>query len=327
MAAERQTKKIHNNGNIQKKTIVTREFGKKIIPYLGLVFVVILFGFLTEGRSISPGNLKLIIKQASILMIGSVGATFTVAHGTFDLSPGGIVALSALAGGLVGNVNPWLMLPTCIIAAVLCSWAVVGIHISLQIPAFIGAIVLMFVGQGVIGSVSTMAQVRLPEIFADLDTPLFYFTVLIAVVIIGYVLLEYTKIGKYNKIIGSSNSAALVSGIEINKYKWLAFTVGGCCYGICAFLTMVRAGAISASTGNGFEMMIMIALVLGGTSLNGGTSVKIWGAITGCLIYYILENGLLMMNAQGYIMELIKGMIFLLAVTFSYDRKAGNNIA
>jgi len=300
---------------------------QNIISYLGLAFVIVLFAILTQGKSVKFANIQRVLLQSVLLIIGSVGATFTIAHGHLDFSLGGIMGMSVALGGLVGTWIPELTIPAIIAVAVFAEVLVVLIHIALDIPSFIVSLAMMFITKGILIGVTQTVPVGLNAMYTEWDKPSVYFIVLAVVLVASFVLFEYTKIGKYNKAIGSNFVAAITNGIPVNLYKVLAFIVSGVALGICAFLNFVRAGGVSATTGAGYEINVLISLVLGGTSLTGGTSVKMRGAIIGCLILTVLENGLVILGIQPAMMGLIKGVLFLTAIALAYDRKTGQIIA
>jgi len=306
---------------------MTQKFNlQSIIPFLGLVFVIVLFAVLTNGRNLSLSNINRIILQSVLLIIGSVGAAFTIAHGSLNFSLGGVLGMSVAIGGLAGMIHPILTIPAILIAAVLGEVLVASLHIALKIPAIIVSLAMMFITKGILVGITQTVSVGLSSSYIAWDTPALYFSVLLCVVVIGYVLFQFTKIGKYNKAIGANFTAAKTSGVPVNKYKILAFIVSGFTLGISAFLNFVRTGGVSATTGSGYEINVLIALVLGGISITGGTSVKIRGAVIGCLILTILENGLVMIGVQPAMMGLIKGIIFLASIALSYDRRNGQVI-
>lgn len=300
---------------------------QNILPLLGLVFVVGLFAVLTKGRNLEFTNIKRVTMQSVLLMIGTIGAVFTISHGSIDFSLGGILGMSIAIGGLAGMINPMLVFPVILIVAVLGQLFVVLIHMALNIPSFVVSLAMMFITKGVLVGISQTVSVNIDPVFFDWDKPILYFGVLFVVLIAAYVLFEFTKIGKYNKAIGSNYTAAVTSGIAVNKYKILAYVVCGSALGVSGFLNFIRAGSISATTGSGYEFNVLISLVLGGTSITGGTGTKVRNAIVGCLILMSLDNGLVMMGVQPAMMGLIKGVIFLVAIALAYDRKTGQIVA
>lgn len=317
------------NGLINRKSYISIKqsaFFKKLIPFIGLIVVLAFFAIVTGGKSISFINLKLIVLQAVIIMIGAIGLTFIISHGSMDLSLGGALSMSATFGALAGEYNPALTIPVCILVGIAFGLFVVGTHILLRVPVILVSFTVMFFGKGIVGTIAASRVITLPSEFNYMNTPVVYFIFLTVLFVIAYIIFEFTKVGKYNKAIGSNYTAAVMSGMPVNKYKMFAFLISGILIGICGFLSLLRSGGIvAASSSYGFD--VIITLVLGGVSLTGGTNVKLRAVIIGGLILSILGNGLVILNVEPAFVQAVKGLIFLITVAISYERKSGEIIS
>ncbi len=299
---------------------------KQVLPYAGLVLLFTVFSLTTSGRFISFSNLIVVWKQTVVVLIGALGTTFVMAHGNMDFSVGGKMALSAFAGWAASQWNVWLLLPVCIATSVLISYVIGKVHVTLGIPAFTIGMCVMFIGKGFVQSFSSTKTMTVPKVYAVLDTTWFYIVLPVVMIVIAYVLFEFRRLGKFNKAIGVNIETAKFSGVPVGKYKVLAFLVSGVAVGISAFVAMVRTGGVSGQTGMTFEIDVLMALVLGGTSLSGGDGVKIRNGIVGALSYYILNNGLIIWGVSTDVIFIIKGVLFLMIVMFSYDRSTGKEL-
>lgn len=299
---------------------------KKITPFLGLIVVFIMFAVSTGGTFISLNNLQLILLQSIMMMVGGVGATFVMSHGNLDFSLGGELAICAVVGYAISTVCVELTLPMCIITGIACSVLVAVIHLIMRVPSFIAGLCIMFMGRGIVGVMSSQGTMVAPASFTALDDIGFFLIVLVVVFVIGYILFEFTKLGKFNKAIGSNERAAVMSGIPVAKYKILAFVVTGVTVGISAYLSMIRAGGVAATTGTNFETEILISLVLGGISITGGSGTKLRSIIIGALIYMMLGNGLTLWGVDPNLVNVIRGIVFLAAVYMTYDRSSGQMV-
>lgn len=309
---------------INEQSKITNIF-KEIIPYLGLIIVSIIFATTTNGRFIRISNLLLIFKQSVIIMVGALGVTFVMAHGNIDFSLGGELALCSIAGWYASQVSPVLLLPVCILTGILISSVICYSNIKIGLPIFAVGICVMFIGKGIAQAMNSI-QMYIPDVYRPLDTPNFYLIVALIVMAIVYILFNYTKIGKYNQIIGVNSRTAKLSGIHEGKSKLLAFIIAGAACGLSAFLTMVRAGAVTATTGATFEMDVLLVMTLGGVPLSGGSGVRLRNGILGSLTYYILKNGLVIWGVPQEWIYIINGLLFLGLVFFSYDRNNGKEI-
>lgn len=292
---------------------------KDLFPYLGLILMVLLFATTTNGKFLRTANLMMILKQSVIVMIGALGSSFVLSHGNMDFSIGGEMALCCLLSYYLSQVNPYLMLPACIIIALLLSFIVSVVHVVIGVPAFVSGMCVMFIGKGIVQSVSG-SGLTCPPMYNALDETWFYIAALCLVLVITFILFNYTKIGRYNRLLGSNPVASFLSGIDTKKYKILAFLTSGLCVGIASFLTIVRGGGVSAQTGATFEMDTIIVLTLGGAPLSGGSGVKLKSALLGALTYYVLSNGLIIWGVDAEIIFAIKGILFLTIVGLTFDR-------
>lgn len=292
---------------------------RELFPYLGLLLMIVLFSVTTNGKFLRIRNLTMILKQSVIVMIGALGSSFVLAHGNMDFSIGGEMALCCLLSYYISRLNPYLMLPACILLALLLSFLVGVVHVVIGVPAFVSGMCVMFIGKGIVQSVSGSGLIC-PSIYSALDATWFYVLALALTLAVTFILFNYTRIGRNNRLIGSNPTAAFLSGIDTKKYKILAFLTSGFCVGVSSFLTIVRGGGISAQTGASFEMDTIIVLTLGGAPLSGGSGVRLRSALLGALTYFILSNGLIIWGVPAEIIFAIKGILFLTIVALTFDR-------
>lgn len=300
------------------------EMLKKLIPFLGLILLLLLFAFTTNGNFLTIKNLRNVISQAAVAMVASIGCCFVMSHDNLDFSLGGACALCATVSIIVADlVSPVLMLPVCVIVGILSGLLTATLHIKARIPAFMAGMCIMFAGRGVAQGAHQVFPMTLPAGYKVLQNVWFYLGVVLVVFVAGYILFEYTKIGKYNKLIGSNPKCAALSGINVGKYKTIAFVISGVTVGIAAFMTTIRGGGVGTSTGSSLETNVLLALTLGGFPLTGGSSAKIRSAILGTLTLYTLNNGLQLWGIDPTLIYIVKGVVFLAVVYISIDRGSG----
>lgn len=303
-----------------------REKVKKVIPIAGLIIIFVIFAVTTDGKFLTAVNLQNLIIQSAITMVAAVGTAFVMAHNNLDFSLGGACALSCVLAYLIAGQHLVLFFILCIVFGVLCGLFSALLHIKGQIPAFMAGMCLMFAGRGVAQSVAAKQNMLMVSA-AKLNNIWFFLGVLIVVVVLGYVIFNYTKIGKYQKLIGTNPKATELSGISVGKYKTIAFAISGATIGIAACLTVIRSAAIIGNTGLNLETNVLLALSLGGISITGGSATKIRSAIIGTLIFFILNNGLTLWGLDANYVDIVKAVFFLLTVTISIDRSQYDTIA
>ena len=177
---------------MMKEKIINRV--RESVPFLMLIALIILFALTTSGRFFTQYNLKMLLIQSSLYIVGGVGATFVMAHGNLDFSLGGIVALSAVIGCTVGMKYPILTLPVCLAVGIVCSLAVGAIHMYAKIPCFVVGFSFMFAGKGFAAAMTSASPRITPSSIGQLNTFGFYVAVAVVIVVIGYFILNYTKL-------------------------------------------------------------------------------------------------------------------------------------
>ncbi|MED9903079.1 MAG: ABC transporter permease [Lachnospiraceae bacterium] len=291
---------------------------KKLVPFLGLIGLFIIFAATTDGKFLRATNLTNIISQACVIMIASIGCCFVMAHNNLDFSLGGTCALCAVAAVVAGNlVSAWLVFPICLLVGAFCGFLTGILHVKAKIPAFMAGMCIMFIGRGVAQGTYQILPMRIPASLKIFQELWFYLIVLVVVFVVSYIIFEYTKIGKYNKLIGSNPKCAKLSGIKVDKYKVIAFIISGIIVGIAAFVTIIRGGGAGAQTGNSLETNALLALTLGGIPLAGGSATKMRSALIGGLTLFILNNGLTLWGIDPTLIYIVKGVVFLAVVFIS----------
>jgi len=304
----------------EKICLISRKFNN-IFLVGGLIFLFLLFSVTSGEQFLSVFNLSNIVNQACIILVTGIGVSFIMSHNNLDLSCGGAMALNGVIVFLLcERLSFAFLVPGCIIIGMLIGAITGGIHVYGRIPAFMAGFAMMSLGKG-ISTISVEHKMRTPDLYKGLNNVYFYLIVIVVVSVIALFLMQYTKIGKYNKLIGANPITAKMSGIPVNKYKMMAFTINGIMIGIATFLTMVRSGAITNTTGNGVETNTLIAVVIGGMPLAGGSKSSIRAAIIGAFIFTILNNGLIIWGIDANFVNVIKGIVFLLIVVLTVDRK------
>ena len=308
-----------------KKKIDGKKIIQTLLPFLAMIFVIVLFAILTQGKLVALKNLQRLMTQAYTVMIVGLGASFIYMHGGIDFSLGSVLALSELCAALMFEATgwSWALLPVCIIVSVFCGFLTGLAAVKLNVPPFIASLCMQLAGRGILNAVLDSRMVSVTTLKAPGWTE--RFIVLAIVIICIAVLSGWTKVGKYNKAIGENNKTVYGSGVNISKYRIIAYLVCGVCVGIAACFDLRRVGVLAGNTGLGLEMDVLIALVLGGLSLTGGFVVSVRSAIIGSITVVVLNNGLTMLGVDSNFTGVVEGIVFLLMVLFTYKRTRGKN--
>ena len=298
-----------------------------LLPWIVLLGVFVIFGTLTP-RFATWYNMKLVLMQTAIYAVAALGESFVILTGSIDLSVGSVIGLAAAVVAVAATQFPAVV--------ALALGVVVGASIGLingltfvygRIPSFVATLAMMQVARGLLlifvngQPVGVVDPVLLALGSNDfLGVPLLGWTVLV-VWVIAYYFLEHTPFGRYTRAIGAAERVARITGVNVNRVKLLAFCLSGLAAGLAGGLYCARLGASTPTGGQGYELDVIAAVVLGGTSLSGAIG-RVEGAIVGALIMGMLSNGLNIMGVSPYTQMLIKGVVLVAAALVMIDRKA-----
>jgi ribose transport system permease protein len=295
---------------------------RRLIPYIGLVLIILLFGALTQGKLLTFRNLKLVFNQAVVLIIACVGVTFVMSQGSLDLSQGSLLGISGAMAATFAAIHPSLALPMALLTGIAVGCINGTLLAFFKIPSFIITLCLLFALRGLTVIATHEGSIPIPFEMLNLDSYRIKVTLLMAIIVIAYYVFDYTRIGKSMRAIGSGEVSARYSGVPVERMKLLAYLISGVLCGLCGWLNVVRTGAADSKTGLLFELDILTALVLGGMPLTGGSSAKLQSALIGGLMLAILSNGMVLVGIQAELQQAVKGVIFLIAVYLSFERES-----
>ena len=319
-----------NKSNNNKKVILAR-----FAPLIFLVLLMALFTLMAP-RFLSSLNLFNVLRQVSIYGIIAVGMTFIILTRGIDLSVGAIAALSGMVaavvskGGIDGQFTLFadgreLAWQWAALAAILTgglAGALQGLIIArLAVPAFVVTLGGLTVFRGLTLLISNGSPVSGFDdalgwwgrgMVGPVPVPVIVFAV---VAIIASVTLHFTRYGRSIYAIGSNPEAARLCGLNVKGVVTSVYILTGLLAGLGGFLLTSRLNSAEAVAGNQYELYVIAAVVIGGTSLYGGTG-SIWGTVIGTLLIGVLLNGLVILNISPYIQQLLIGFIIVAAVTF-----------
>ncbi|MDU4934561.1 MAG: ribose ABC transporter permease [Peptostreptococcaceae bacterium] len=312
------------------KNVNIKELLVKYKSLLGLVLLIAVVSILNPSF-LSPKNIMNILRQTSVNAVIAAGMTFVILTGGIDLSVGSILGISGAvcASILVSGQNVVIA-----VLAALVVGAVVGflngfIISKGKLQPFIATLATMTVLKGLTlvytnGNPITLGSNELAMSFGKIGggtilgipTPAM---IMILVFMVCYYILHNTKMGRYTYALGSNEEATKLSGLNTDKIKIWVYTISGILASIAGIIITSRLYSAQPTAGSGYELDAIAAVVLGGTSLNGGKG-KITGTIIGALIIGVLSNALNILDVSSYYQTMVKGAVILLAVLL--DRKS-----
>ena len=324
-----------------KKTTATAGVGNAVKIYfkenLGIIVAfLVLCVFLsvfpkTSGSFFTRQNIFNVLRQISTNLFLACGMTMVIILGGIDLSVGSIIALSGcISAGCVARYN--LPLPIALLMGLLVGLLVGmfnGAVISkTTIPAFIVTLATMNIAKGLAYVYTGGSPVRVVTkewqflgagYVGIFPTPV---VILVIVLIITAIIMNKTKMGRHMYAVGGNQQAAEFSGIKVEKVKFFVHAFSGLMAGLAGIVLASRMYSGQPTAGDGAEMDAIAAVVVGGTSMAGGSG-KICGTIIGGLIIGVLNNGLNLLNVNSFWQYVVKGVVILLAVFLDYFRNKG----
>jgi ribose transport system permease protein len=289
-----------------------------------ILLVICLVFALGSSDFLTTSNLLNVALQTSIIAIVAIGMTFTILTGGIDLSVGSLMALSgALAAGLAvrqgwgtyGGIGAALLIGL-ILGAVNGLLIVKG-----GMPPFVATLAMMAVGRGL-----TLVYTQGRPIAGLEEDFIFWGTgrlvgvpvpviLLVFLALIAYVVLRHTRFGLYIYATGGNEETTRLAGVPPDRIKLAVYVISGFTAALGGVLLAARLWSAQPNVAVGWELDAIAAPVLGGVSLFGGVG-GIGGTLVGAFIIGVLSNGLNLLGIPSYYQQVIKGIVFILAVVF-----------
>ncbi|MEU3556100.1 ABC transporter permease [Streptomyces fragilis] len=296
----------------------------RTLSLLGVLAALVVAGCVTRPEAFwDVDNLRLVLTQASVIGVVTVGMTFVIAAGGIDLSVGAVVALSSVWATTVATQEFGF-------TGVLFTAVVVGLGCGLVNGALIayGAMVPFIATLAMLASARGLAllitegrtQRVTVEGVLDLGGREAYVLgvpplvlVFAAVTVAGWLLLNRTTFGRRTVAVGGNAEAARLAGIDVRRQRLYLYLLSGLCCGIAAFMLVVLSGSGQNTNGNLYELDAIAAAIIGGTLLSGGRGTIV-GSVLGVLIFTTITNIFALNNAQSDVQQIAKGAIIVAAV-------------
>jgi ribose transport system permease protein len=319
-------KVIQEGSPIEKENFVNT-MTQKLGPLLGLLALIIIVSVLNPSF-LEPLNILNLLRQVSINALIAFGMTFVILTGGIDLSVGSILALSSAltAGMIVSGMDPILaIIIGCLLGGVM--GMVNGLLITKgKMAPFIATLATMTLFRGLTlvytegNPITGLGDNYLFQLFGRgyfLGIPVPAITIVLVFAIL-YVILHKTPFGRQTYAIGGNEKAAFISGIKVPRVKVLIYGISGLLAALAGAILTSRLNSAQPTAGTSYELDAIAAVVLGGTSLNGGKG-RIFGTLIGVLIIGVLNNGLNLLGVSSFYQMVVKGIVIIIAVLL--DRK------
>lgn len=310
------TKKLAGDKSYQRQLFFKR---------YGIVFIMIgmilLLTFTTENF-LSYNNILNVLSTISINGCIALGMCIVITAGGIDLTVGALLAWGSIVAGLVLQSTESIALAC--LAAVITS-ALMGLVTGVMIAQFnlfpfVATLAMQLVVRGLATAlsggasfpiaVSAFTKIGLGKVLNVIPIPA---VILLALIIIAYILMHWTKFGRYVYAIGGNKNAAIASGVNVYWVTVWTYVISGLFTGISSLIMTAKINASQPNIGVGYETDAIAACVIGGTSFAGGVST-IPGTVVGIIIIGLIYNGMNLIGVQSYWQTVCKGLLIVLAV-------------
>nr|WP_307449190.1 MULTISPECIES: ABC transporter permease [unclassified Paenibacillus] len=302
---------------------------QKLLAFASLIMLVIIFS-VSSSNFFQFNNIVAIMLSTAVIGVLALGSTFVIITSGIDLAVGTVMTFSSVMAGVI--ITTWhLPMPLGIIGGI-ATGAICGLISGLlvakmKIPPFIATLAMMMVTKGL----SLVISGTKPIYFND--TPAFSqismgsilnsiipgfeipnaILVFFGAAIIASIILSRTIIGRYNFALGSNEESTRLSGVNVDYWKIVIYSLTGVFSGIAGIMMASRLNSAQPALGSGYELEAIAAVVIGGTSLSGGKG-SILGTVIGALIMSVLTNGLRILSVKQEWQTVIVGIVVVLAV-------------
>jgi simple sugar transport system permease protein len=312
---------------LRETTMLDKIIANGGVMSIALFFVVCCFFFaVTTDAFLTAPNLLNIIRQSAPLLIVAAAMTFVITTGGIDLSVGSVLALTAtLSAAALQAGIPWPLAIVLMLALGGVVGLIQGYFIAYEkIPAFIVTLAGLSVIRGfallITGGYSIPIEPTSPFVTIGrawvLGIPA---PALIAIVVLlaAYLVFNETHFGRYVTGVGANAEATRRAGVNTRKVILWVYILSGTAAAAAGIILSARLGSGSSNAGQGFELDVIAAVVLGGTSLFGGRGSLV-GTILGALTVAVLANGLILSHLSPFFTPIVTGFIILIAIWLNF---------
>lgn len=308
--------------------------GREAFLFVTLIVLIVAIGFGSAGTFFDPINLNNLFVSSAITLIPAVGMTVVILTGGIDVSTGSMLGLCAAIGGTCFEFG-WgiaASLPVFLLSGVFFGLVNALLIIKGRVPPVIATLgtlsiyrMLVFIVLG--SNWITQIPPSLTTIFVV--DHIFFLPVVsviaVALLIFSTIFLRYFKVGRHIYAMGNNEEAARLAGIRPERIKFAAYIILGLLTGFAALMTLAQSPMAQTSTGDGFVLQVIAAVVLGGTSLSGGKGTML-GTLLGTLVVEIVTDGIVLLHIQPFWGGVLLGVIILVAIGASARREEGGTI-
>ena len=292
---------------------------------LVLVAIIALFTYMNPAF-LRLGSMAAIVQAMAFVGIVAVGQTLLIIAGEFDLSVGSTACLASIVAALLmtqGGLNPVVSMAIGIAVGGIVGLVNATLVLRARIPSFIATIAMLGIARGLavwLCGAKPIHSLPLTQ-FSEIDLVVSFSVVTLLVLIVaGHLLVGRTNFGRIICATGGNAEAARIAGVKTQRVKGILFVTSGLLAGLSGILAIIHFGSSTITTGSGWELSAVAAVVVGGTSLFGGGGTLI-GTLIGLAILQTITSGLVVVHIDPWWQTVVIGVIMLASVSVDSLRR------
>jgi ribose/xylose/arabinose/galactoside ABC-type transport system permease subunit len=329
------TRKIPSRGGLIRR-LSQHENSTMFLVLVLIIFVVFLIDFFTSGMVLSDAkflsglNISNVMLQVAVTGILALGMTLVMLMGGIDLSIGWMMCFVGTAMAyMLRNYgwSGWMVVLAGVVISVFFQLLMGFIISRTKLESFIVSLGFMSIYRGFTYLITNGREITLGGKFRFLGktsikfTPTFkiYTPVLIFIIlaILIWLIMKYTKFGRRIYAVGGNEKAAFLSGINVKNFKLMVYGISGLFISVATMTQLSRLGTGNPLMGQGKEIDVIAAVVVGGTALSGGKG-NIWGTVIGVILLGIISNALNILSVNPHYQYIMKGLLIIISVMIGY---------
>lgn len=286
------------------------------------VALVVVFSFAVNGF-FAVKNFENITRQVTTVGIVSIGMALVILTGGIDLSVGAILAFATNIGGqgIVLGLPIWVVYPAMLVLGLALGLLNGYLVTRIAVPALIITLGTMNIYRGVLMVITKGRYITpIPATYQAVGSGFIPFIFLVVVLAAFMVVTLRTRFGRNLFAIGGGEQAALYSGVPVRRNKVVVYAISGVLSALAGIILVGRSGFIQPQSGTGYEMSAIAAVVIGGTSITGGSG-SVLGTFFGSVLLGLILAGLTMLAVNPYWIGLITGALIILAIALDSLRR------
>lgn len=293
------------------------------LPLLLFVLILTTFFSLNIDQFFTLKNFEVISRQVTTIGIVSIGMTLVLVTGGIDLSVGAMLSFAINIGGLIiaRGAPIYIAYPFILLLGTVLGAINGFLIVKVKVPAIIVTLGTMNIFRGIIMVITNGKYItNIPTEYAWIGSGYTPFILFLILLVLFECILRYLRFGRNIVAIGSNEQSAMYSGVKVERYKVIVFMISGLLSALSGIIFIGRSGFIQPQAGIGYEMNSIAAVVIGGTSIYGGSGTVI-GTFLGSMLMGLILAGITMLAVNAYWQGVINGLLIILAISFDTLRQ------